>query len=387
MTFDREGNLWVTVGNNSPDLNPETMNVLSTTDSTQSAEWGPSNTANLRGGILRIRPDSSAKGYSVPKGNFGEYWAAEFAKQGKAALAEQYRDPKKVLPEVYIKGNRSNFSIAVHPTRRWVAWGEVNWSNNNDEYNIATHPSFVGYPYFHANNVPTGNHGKTAAAPTNNSPFNSGVTELPPAEAGTINNLANTALSGPIYVFDSTLKSDTKFPPHMSETWITLSWAGSMAHIHNLDAQAKVLKTTRADNGLLSNLKLRRPLMGKYGPEGALYALNYDGSYNTINPSVTRVDYVGACKVPVAVRTPEAAGPEFALEGARLQVSGQGNHEMTLLDMRGREVLSRRGAAGAIYDLAAMRRVAGLEAGVYVLRISTAGPYPRFSRVRSIALP
>jgi cytochrome c len=389
MQFDREGNLWVTVGNNSPDLNPETLNVLSTTDSTQSAEWGPSNTASLRGGILRIRPDSSAKGYSVPKGNFGEHWAAEFARQGKGALAEQYRNPAKVLPEVYVKGNRSNYSLALHPKRTWLAWGEVNYSNQYDEFNLTDKPVFAGFPYFHAANAATGNHGKSAAAPANASPFNNGVAELPPAFPGTINNLANTAITGPLYAFDSSLQSDTKFPPQMGETWLTFGWASGLLHIHNLDAQGKVIKTTRADNGLLANLKLRKPLQARYGPEGALYVLNYDGSYNTINPSVTRVEYVGACKVPVAARPAvhPIPGEGIALEGLRLRIPSPGNHEMTLISPSGRILLSRRVIGGANYDLASMRREAGIEAGVYVLRIRSAEAYPHFSWVRSVALP
>lgn len=389
MQFDREGNLWVTVGNNSPDLNLETMNVLSNTDSTQSAEWGPSNTASLRGGILRIRPDSSAKGYTVPKGNFGEHWAAEFAKQGKAALADQYRNPAKVLPEVYVKGNRSNYSLALHPRKLWLAWGEVNYSNQNDEFNLVTQPVFAGFPYFHANNAPTGSHGKSVSAPTNDSPFNSGVSELPPAVPGTINNLVNTAITGPLYAFDTSLQSDTKFPPQMGETWITFGWASGLLHIHNLDGQGKVLKTTRADNGLLINLKLRKPLQAKYGPEGALYMLNYDGSYNSINPSVTRVDYVGACKVSVSARPSAVPDPAegIALAGSRLLVSRPGHHAMTLMDANGRTRLSLRVSAGANYDLAAMRRDAGLEAGVYILRILSTGAYTRFSWARPVALP
>ena len=62
-----------------------------------------------------------------PRGNFGEYWADQWEKQGKATLAAQYRDTAKVLPEMYVKGERSNFSCAVHPTKRWLAWGTVNY--------------------------------------------------------------------------------------------------------------------------------------------------------------------------------------------------------------------------------------------------------------------
>ena len=71
------------------------------------------------------------------------------------ALAAQYRDTSKVLPEIYVKGERSNFSIAVHPTKRWLAWGEVNYGGGLDETNVTGNPIFAGYPYFHANNKTT----------------------------------------------------------------------------------------------------------------------------------------------------------------------------------------------------------------------------------------
>jgi hypothetical protein len=123
MTFDAHGDLWVTVGNNARDVNAcSTNSHLSTTDSTCSNEWGSSNTASIRGGIIRIHPDNSTAarthrgsvygpGYSIPAGNFGEYWAQQFQNQGNASLAAQYRDPDKVLPELFVKGSRSNYQL------------------------------------------------------------------------------------------------------------------------------------------------------------------------------------------------------------------------------------------------------------------------------------
>src|SRR6185312_13563892 len=121
--------------------------------------------------------------------------------------------------EIYVKGERSNFSIAVHPTKRWLAWGTVNYNSSQDEFNITNHPIFSGFPYFMANNDKTCNHDKTVAAPTNNSKFNSGVTILPPAIPGTLNNLENVAIGGPIYSFDPSLDYDYKFPPQFDNHW------------------------------------------------------------------------------------------------------------------------------------------------------------------------
>lgn len=391
MVFDAYGDLWGTVGNNSMDLDPNSMNVLSKTDSTNSAEWGPSNTASMRGGFWRIHPDSSEKGYSIPRGNFGEYWADEFEKQGKTALAAQYRDPLKVLPEVYVKGERSNFSIAVHPTKRWLAWGTVNYAGNNDEFNITNKPIFTGFPYFHANNAKTGTHDVTVETPKNTSPLNSGVVDLPPAVPGAINNLVNVAIGGPIYVFNSSLDSKDKFPPHFHNKWLIAGFKGGMWAV-TLDTNAvKPVAGTplKVDNGVLSSLRPRNFIQGMYGQDGALYILNYDGDYDrAFNPGVMRVAYTGACKVPVtvAVARPEAY-QKIWLSPASLKVAEKGRHEFNLFDLRGNRVFHASGGEGAEYRFKDLRAQGGAAAGtalkgVYMVQVGT--DQGRF--VRSITL-
>lgn len=387
MQFDGHGDLWVTVGNNSPDLDPSSvgdpfnLNVMSRTDTTASAEWGPSSTANLRGGIFRIHPDSSEKGYRIPKGNFGEYWAAEFDRQQKPALAAEYRDPLKVLPEIYVKGSRSNYSLSVHPVKRWLVWGEVNYGTALDEFNLVTRPTFAGYPYFHHDNSPTGNHGMTPDAPRNTSPFNQGVTELPPAMAGTLNNGPaygfNVAISGPLYVFDPYLDSRVKFPMHLHNTWITFSFQFNQMHIHSLDSvEVKVAGTQRVDNRLFTGIGLRSPVQAKYGPDGALYILYYDGQpyLPSVNPAIRRIEYTGACN-PVSIRPagrPLPADFGVAFKSGVLRVDEDGIHAATLTDLRGAVRWQASGKAGAEYRLADLRGRSRLETGVYTLRVRTA---------------
>ncbi|HKP94746.1 MAG TPA: PQQ-dependent sugar dehydrogenase [Fibrobacteria bacterium] len=377
MTFDSYGDLWVAVGNNSTDLDPVKCsageNVLSQTDSTASAEWGPSNTASLRGGFFRIHPDSSDRGYSIPRGNFGEYWADQFEKQGKADLAAQYRNPRKVLPEVYVKGERSNFSIAVHPTKRWLAWGTVNYSNVNDEFNITDHPVFTGFPYFHGNNLPTCDHHKDVNAPENTSKFNSGVTDLPPAVPGTLNNLVNVAIGGPIYSFDRSLNSKDKFPPHFDNKWLVAGFNGGMWAV-TLDTNTlKSVNTQKMDNGLFGGFRLRNHVMSMYGKDGALYVLNYDGYYDqTVNPGAMRVAYKGACTVPL-----QAAGPKpqpyrkIWLSQTALTVGEAGPHEFGLYDVSGHRVFRARSGGGAEYPFSRLGGGAGLKRGVYTIRVET----------------
>lgn len=378
MQFDAYGDLWVGVGNNSSDLNPDACNVLSPTDSTASSEWGSSNTASLRGGFFRIHPDSGAKGYSIPRGNFGEYWADQFDKQGKAALAAQYRDPKKVLPEVYVKGERSNFSIGLHPTKRWLGWGTVNYAGVNDEFNITAHPSFTGFPYYHADNAKTCGHSVDAAAPRNTSPLNSGVVDLPPAVPGALNNLVNVAIGGPIYDFDPGLASESKFPPHFDDKWIVSGFRGGMWVVTLDSVTLKPINTLKVDNGLFGSFISRNHVMSMYGRDGALYILNYDGYYNSaLNPGAMRVAYKGDCRPGVSARD---ARPEpyqkIWLTAKGIEVGEAGPHAIALFDLGGRRVWSARGNGAKGYGFAAMR--AGLRPGIYQARVtSAAGTFTR----------
>jgi cytochrome c len=390
MQFDAHGDLWITIGNNSRDLDPNSFSQYSKTDSSSSAEWGSSNTASMRGGIIRIHPDNSTKGYSIPADNFGEYWAKQFESQGNTARATEYRNPQKVLPEVYVKGTRSNFSISVHPTKRWVAWGEVNYSTTNDEINIIDRPSFTGFPYFHGDNARIFGQQQmmgfeqTAATPRNTSPMNSGVTDLPPAKAANRTNLVNVVMGGPIYTFDPSLNSPTKFPPHFHNTWLTFNFQSTSSWMHTLDTVNIGLQTTtKIDAGIFVGVRVRNYVMSKYGPDGALYILNYSGgTYGApTNPGVMRVDYTGTCAREVVAIDPEterrrASAKGIAYQGGQFKVSSSGSHRFEITKVTGEVVYSRDGQSGDTYALNALRRDMLLPEGALIVRIRhAAGVY------------
>ena len=377
MTFDSYGDLWLTIGNNSLDVESYAGSQYSTTDSTASAEWGPSNTASMRGGILRIHPVANlvnGKYYTIPAGNFAEYWANQFQTQGNAALATQYRNPALVLPELYVKGSRSNFSVSVHPTRRWLAWAEVNYQSSSDEFNIADHPLFGGFPYFHSNNLNVPGNTKSIAAPTNTNPLNSGVNTLPPAIPGTINNLMNVAISGPIYAFDRNNTAFGKFPPHLNNTWMLMGFSANQMYVTKVDSTAVTVSgTVNASTGIFNGVfTLRNPIQAKYGPDGALYILNYSGFYSTTNPGLMRVEYVGNCTVtPIAKGRSTSVGYAIVMGLDGLKVNEPGKHEIGLYDLGGHKLFSQQGRMGAEYSFAAMRKDSRLDKGVYVVRVKT----------------
>jgi cytochrome c len=387
MQFDAYGDLWLAIGNNSKDLTPSDCekggSVLSQADSSLSAEWGSSDTHSMRGGFIRIHPDdTAAKGYTIPPGNFGQYWSDEFKKQGNDTLAAQYRDPAKVLPEVYVKGERSNFSCAVHPTKRWLAWGTVNYGTVQDEFNITDHPIFTGFPYFMANNEATCGHGKDKNAPTNTSSYNGGVKLLPPAVPGTLNNLVNVAIGGPIYSFDPALDYAGKFPPQFDEKWLVSGFYGGVWGVtvdtlqHPFKSAGGTPPKMDASGGLFSKIagSFRNPASMKYGKDGALYILNYDGTRYTTsntNPGVVRVVYTGSCSPVSAARKPQAPYQSIWIDPLGITIRETGPHAASLYDLAGHRVWSDQAMGPKEYRLKDLRARAALRPGLYLARVIT----------------
>jgi glucose/arabinose dehydrogenase len=424
MAFDRFGDLWVTVGNNSNDLNGN-GNQYSSTDSSASGEWGSANTASLRGGVFRIHPDDNATavhtnrsgtygpGYTVPAGNFGQYWGDYFQAQGNATLAAEYRDTAKVRPEVYVKGTRSNFSIAVHPTKGWIGWGDVQYQTTNDEYNLVANPAFTGMPYFQKNNqaTPAGSItlpvGHSAATPINNSVMNSGVKNLPPATAPAIwyatsattsTMVNNVAIGGPFYVYNRNLKSGVKFPPHLDNSWVLMTTYGPNSPtsgslwITQLDSLTPTIRSAPQQQATTGPIRfsIRNPIHALYGRDGALYVLQY-GSMSAYasgnNPGVVKIDYVGSCHLPPVAVNPGARHDDnrsigVLIRGNAIVVRALGTHVLTLHDPAGRTLLRREGLSGAEYSLSGLRAEQNLLPGVYTVRVQT----DRGSFIRNLSL-
>ncbi len=380
MQFDKHGDLWIAIGNNSHDLTVSSCSVMHATNQDSSAEWSASNTASMFGGFIRIHPDDSQKGYSIPGGNFGQYWADQFDKQGRTALAEEYRNPAKVLPEIYVKGERSNYSIFVHPTKRWLAWGTVNYSNTFDEFNITRTPIFSGFPYFHKNNLKTcPSHNVSVEAPTNNSPFNTGVRDLPPAVGATFNSPVNVAIGGPIYSFDSSLKSNDKFPPHFDNTWIMAGFGNSGStdaiYVAKLDTANLTVAGTPYKMNPSVFLTPRNFIQAMYGEDGALYVLQYSGTAYSqpVNPGILRISYKGTCKVPFTVSTAPrpAAYQSIWISGMALVVAEKGDHEFSFHALNGRLLHRESGHGRKEYRLPDIQRRLGLPRGAYLVRVKT----------------
>ncbi len=288
MAFDAYGDLWVSMGNNSGNEGGATQG-MNEVDKHQSDEWGASSTGGLRGGILRVHPDNSARGYAMPPGNFGEYFAQQTGNT-------QYSDTLKVKPEIYAKGTRNAYTLQLDPVRRWVMWGDVGPDRGlvHEEYNLTRRPGFFGYPYFAGNNLPfVGS--KDPAAPTNTSKWNMGLGVLPPAIPAIFPYTESAAITGPLYRYDGDLTSAVKLPPHFTRKWFVTDWNNNQIRVFTLDSTGA---TITQNQRIFANHSFSGITDLKTGPDGALYAINYGNAYFTsgTTTSITKIAYMGNCR-------------------------------------------------------------------------------------------
>jgi glucose/arabinose dehydrogenase len=106
LDFDAQGNLYISVGDNSDPFQSSGYAPLDSRPGRRvfDAQRTSGNTNDLRGKILRIKPQADGT-YTSPPGNLFERGGGR--------------------PEVYVMGNRNPFRIAVDRARGWLYWGEV----------------------------------------------------------------------------------------------------------------------------------------------------------------------------------------------------------------------------------------------------------------------
>ena len=134
-------------------------------------------------------------------------------------------------PEIYIMGNRNPFRISIDQKNDALYWGEVGpdasldslgrGPKGHDEVNRATTAGFYGWPLFIGNNKRYHDYDYSTSvsgeenrpdAPQNDSPNNTGISSLPPAQPAFIwypydesvefpmmGKGGRTAMAGPVY--------------------------------------------------------------------------------------------------------------------------------------------------------------------------------------------
>ncbi|OLF06820.1 hypothetical protein BLA60_30190 [Actinophytocola xinjiangensis] len=327
LEFGPGGNLYIGVGD---DTNPFQSSGYAPIDERDGrdlfdAQKTSANTNDLRGKILRVHPEADGT-YTIPEGNM-------FAP-----------GTDKTLPEIYAMGFRNpfRFSVASDGTLHMADYGPDAGGDNANrgpaglvEWNVITEPGNYGWPYCVGNGIPfndfdfaTNTSGAKfdCANPVNDSPNNTGLTELPSAKPATVwyGNGANgnefpemgdggeAPMAGPRYEYDPELDSDTKFPEFYDGKPLFYEWARNRMFLFNQDSDGGLLTI---DPWYVSNTPLA-PMDMKFGPDGALYMVEWGGGYGRDNPDsgVYRIDYTRGDRRPVAHGTASPSSGQAPLE-------------------------------------------------------------------------
>ena len=327
MEFDHDGNLYLATGDNT---NPFDSSGYAPIDERPDrgawdAQRTSANTNSLNGKVLRITP-LAAGGYSIPDGNLFD----------EAADTDQ-----KTRPEIYAMGFRNPFRIGLDEQNNNILVADygpdagsvsaTRGPNGRVEWNILDEPGNYGWPYCVGNNTPYNDYNfasSTAGAvfdcanPVNDSPNNTGLTNLPPAKAAVIWQSNNGSITGTpeigasgapmtsgTYAYDPELVSDRKWPAYFDSKAIWADWNNSRLFTVQMNQDG----TGYTDiNRLLSTLQMSRPHALQFGPDGALYMIEWGSGFNGNNTDsgIYRIDYVEGNRAPVArATTDRTSGP------------------------------------------------------------------------------
>jgi cytochrome c len=285
LTFGPDGLLYLSCGDNT---NPFESDGYSPLDrrpgrDRMDSERGSGNTNNLRGKILRIRPTEA--GYDIPVGNLFPPGTA------------------KTRPEIYVMGCRNPFRISVDPKTKALYWGEVGPDASNDgpkgprgydEINQALRPGNFGWPFVIANNQPypivdfaTGQPTRMTnpASPLNDSPNNTGLNKLPPAQPALIwypygeskefpvlGSGGRCAMAGPVFYFDSSRKFNL-LDRGDDHTLLVYEWARGKIFKARLGAGEKLTGLTQMMEGLV------HPMDMEMAKDGSVYLAEYGSNW------------------------------------------------------------------------------------------------------------
>jgi len=329
VEFGPDGLLYLSVGD---DTNPFASDGFSPIDerpgrSSWDAQRSSANTNDLRGKILRIKPEADGS-YSIPEGNL-------FA-EGTA----------NTRPEIYTMGLRNPFRISIDPKRNWLYWGDVGPDAGEtdslrgpkgiDEINQARKAGNYGWPYFRGDtyvyndyNFATKESGDKfdPEKPINNSPNNTGLTELPPfqrpmvwygydesKEFPWVGLGGKNPMAGPIYYSDMYADAESPFPDYFDGTLIFYEWMRNWMFVVHLDEDGNFAKA----DPFMPNTTFSRPMDMVFGPDGSLYVLEYGQKWfaRNMDARLSKIEYIEGNRAPVAriLASEEVGGVPLTVE-------------------------------------------------------------------------
>ncbi len=310
IVFDAKGNLYLSTGD---DTNPFESGGYAPIDErpdrnpAYDAQRSSANTNDLRGKILRIKVNANGS-YSIPAGNL--------FKKGTTGTR----------PEIYLMGLRNPFRIELNrkTDELYVAdyspdarqpdplrgpAGQGKWfvarkaGNHGWPYCVTAQLPYVDYDFA------TDRSGATfdCAAPVNESPHNTGLRKLPPVEqpdvwygydlsdrfpelgTGGIGPMAGPAYQ---YSFPTTRgRAPVAWPAYYDGKPLFYEWTRDYVKAFQLNRGGKL----SGIESVLPSIVFDNPMDLEFGPNGALYVLEYGDGFFSENPEaqLARIDYIG----------------------------------------------------------------------------------------------
>ncbi|MBO0880623.1 MAG: PQQ-dependent sugar dehydrogenase, partial [Mycobacterium sp.] len=292
---------------------------------TGDAQRTAANTNDLNGKVLRIVPKKDG-GYTIPPGN----------------LFPENKDVNdKTRPEIYAMGLRNPFTLGDYDEKTGALWmadygpdaiqaDPQRGPAGHVRVFLMTGPGNYGWPYCTMNNVPYNDWNYVddkpgpwfdCAHPVNDSPNNTGLVNLPPIKPATIyytyekgepsfpQLFGGGAMAGPMYHFDKTNPSKTKFPEWFDGRRFFYDWTTNWVQTTNFD---KTLTVPQDMSEFLPDLDFSKPMDMAFGPDGSLYVLEYGNGWGSSNDDagLYRIDYVEGNRVPlVKAKASADSGP------------------------------------------------------------------------------
>ncbi|NUK03503.1 ThuA domain-containing protein [Streptomyces lunaelactis] len=309
IDFDAQGNLYLSTGD---DSNPFASDGYTPIDETPGrnpaydARRTSGNTNDLRGKLLRIKVADDGS-YTVPDGNL-------FAP-----------GTDRTRPEIYAMGFRNPFRFSVDKKTGIVYLGDYGpdagaadpkrGPAGQVEFARITQPGNFGWPFCTGKNnayvdydfvTKTSGAAFDCAAPKNESPYNTGLVDLPPAQPAWIpydgaslpefGTGSESPMGGPVYRYDAASTSPVKFP----EAYDGDFFAGEFG-------RRWIKRIEQGEEGAVQSIN-PVPWTGTqimdmaFGPDGALYVLDYGTAWfgGDENSGLYRIENATGGRSPVA---------------------------------------------------------------------------------------
>ena len=334
LEFGPNGHLFITLGDNT---NPFESNGFAPIDEREGralwdAQKSAANTNDLRGKILRIKPEDDGT-YSIPEGNLFP------------------PGTPNTRPEIYVMGCRNPFRPSIDSKTGYLYWGDVGPDAGKmdpnrgpagmGEFNQARMAGFWGWPYTRGNNQQYNDYhfaNQTSGDKfdpqdlINDSPNNTGVQELPPAQESMIWFSYNTSeefpwlgkggvnpMAGPVFHAADYAEG---FPTYFENKLFVYEWMRDWIYVVTLDENQEYVKA----EAFMPNTEFSHPMDMIFGKDGSLYVLEYGQSWNTqnIDARLSRISYIKGNRKPVARI---AADKEVGAVPLTVQFSGENSED------------------------------------------------------------